>query len=257
MSETMVSQANGQRQVVQYARVSRVPLLLAKIGIEACIRYGTRLGRAAFVEAADFSGVDALRANAGTIEAELRRVLEEDDIPAFQELSEVQSKLTTGKDWRTFFLHCYGETIATNCSRCPETARLLEGVEGMHTAFFSILAPGKHIPPHRGPYKGVLRLHLALIVPSEDPAECGIRVADETRPWKVGETLIFDDSQIHEAWNHTNSVRVVLFVDIERKLPPPLSWINRWILRQIQRSSMVREVVDKLAARDAKAAAAE
>ena len=34
----------------------------------------------------------------------------------------------------------------------------------MMTAFFSILAPGKHIPPHRGPYKGLLRYHLGLQV---------------------------------------------------------------------------------------------
>ena len=27
---------------------------------------------------------------------------------------------------------------------------------------FSILAPGKRIPPHDGPYKGVLRYHLGL-----------------------------------------------------------------------------------------------
>ena len=36
----------------------------------------------------------------------------------------------------------------------------------MKTAFFSILAPGKHLPPHRGPYKGVMRYHLGLLIPS-------------------------------------------------------------------------------------------
>ena len=28
---------------------------------------------------------------------------------------------------------------------------------------FSILEPGKHLPPHKGPDNGVLRLHLGLI----------------------------------------------------------------------------------------------
>jgi len=36
----------------------------------------------------------------------------------------------------------------------------------MKTAFFSILAPGKHLPAHRGPYKGVMRYHLGLLIPS-------------------------------------------------------------------------------------------
>ena len=35
----------------------------------------------------------------------------------------------------------------------------------MKLAFFSILAPGKHIPEHRGSLKGVIRYHLALKVP--------------------------------------------------------------------------------------------
>ena len=41
---------------------------------------------------------------------------------------------------------------------------------------FSILAPGKHIPPHDGPYKGVLRYHLGLVVPDAPVERLGIRV---------------------------------------------------------------------------------
>jgi beta-hydroxylase len=50
----------------------------------------------------------------------------------------------------------------------------------MKTAVYSILRPGKHLPLHRGPYKGVLRLHLALRIP-EPRLKCGIRVGDEVR----------------------------------------------------------------------------
>ena len=46
---------------------------------------------------------------------------------------------------------------------------------------FSILAPGKRIPPHDGPYKGVLRYHLGLIVPDAPVEQVGIRVGDQIR----------------------------------------------------------------------------
>jgi len=98
----------------------------------------------------------------------------------------------------------------------------------MKTAFFSILAPGKHLPPHRGPFKGVLRYHLGLIVPKPE-VSCGIRVADETRHWKEGESLVFDDTYMHEAWNNTNRDRVVLFMDFVRPLRFPASLLN-WVL---------------------------
>ena len=47
----------------------------------------------------------------------------------------------------------------------PRPPRLVESIPGMETAMFSILSPGKHIPPHTGPYKGVLRYHLGLLDP--------------------------------------------------------------------------------------------
>jgi len=43
--------------------------------------------------------------------------------------------------------------------------RVLGLIPGSTTGFFSILSPHKHIPPHRGPWAGVLRLHLGLMVP--------------------------------------------------------------------------------------------
>jgi beta-hydroxylase len=46
------------------------------------------------------------------------------------------------------------------------------------TVLVSILEPGKHLPAHRGPYNGVLRLHLGLIV-LEPRERLGIRVENQ------------------------------------------------------------------------------
>jgi beta-hydroxylase len=76
----------------------------------------------------------------------------------------------------------------------------LQKVPGLKTAMFSILEPGKHIPPHRDPYDGVLRFHLGLIVP-EPRDTLAIRVADQVLHWEEGKALVFDDHFEHEAWN--------------------------------------------------------
>jgi beta-hydroxylase len=94
---------------------------------------------------------------------------------------------------------------------------------------FSILDPSKRIPPHRGPYNGVLRLHLGLLVP--EPANAtGIRIGAEVRHWQEGRALIFDDAYEHEAWNDSERERVVLFVDFEKPLAFPASVLNRFLL---------------------------
>ena len=79
-------------------------------------------------------------------------------------------------------------------------------------ALWSLLTPGTHIRPHNGLLNTRLICHLPLIVPDG----CGLRVGAETRSWREGELLIFDDSFEHEAWNHGASDRTVLLFEIWR-----------------------------------------
>ena len=101
----------------------------------------------------------------------------------------------------------------------------MAAVPGMQTAMFSILAAGKHIPDHNGPYKGVIRYHLGLKVPRAAD-RCRIRVGDTIATWREGASLIFDDTYEHEVWNDTDEERVVLFLDIVRPLRFPMNVVN-------------------------------
>jgi beta-hydroxylase len=105
---------------------------------------------------------------------------------------------------------------------------------------FSILDGPKHIPPHRGPYKGLLNCHLPLLVP-DDPQACRIRVGQDVAAWEQGRMLVFDDSFEHEAWNDSESLRVVLLCYVVRPLPFPLSVLNRVVIALIRRSPQLRE----------------
>ena len=44
--------------------------------------------------------------------------------------------------------------------------------------------------------------------------DCAIRVGDDTRRWREGACLVFDDYFEHEAWNRTTEDRIVLIVDL-------------------------------------------
>jgi beta-hydroxylase len=105
---------------------------------------------------------------------------------------------------------------------------------------FSIMEPGTHLPAHTGPYNGVLRLHLGLIMP-EPRDKRAIRVMDQTYYWTEGEVVIFDDCFEHEAWNHTEAVRVVLFVDFVRPLRFPGNLINNLLLKLAIFTPFIRE----------------
>jgi aspartyl/asparaginyl beta-hydroxylase (cupin superfamily) len=213
--------------------------------MEKCIARLARDGERTFFEADRFPWVAALESNWLAIRDELNDLLRRpQEIPNFQDISKDQEILTEGEQWKTFFFYAYGHHAERNCARCPQTTRLLARIPGMKTAMFSILAPGKHIPEHRGPYNGVLRYHLGLIVP--EPEMCRIRVGNDTRIWYEGKSLIFDDSHLHEVWNDSNSHRTVLFVDFLRPLPFPLSILNRVMIWKISTTPFITTAIQQI-----------
>ena len=117
-----------------------------------------------------------------------------------------------GEGWSVFGLFAAGQRIARACEKCPRTAKIIEGIEGVSLAGFSRLAPGTHVKPHVGWAASVYRLHLGLVVPTG----CHLRVAGETRDWQEGKCLIFDDTVEHEAWNNSGQVRGTLLLDFLR-----------------------------------------
>jgi ornithine lipid ester-linked acyl 2-hydroxylase len=216
-------------------------LTLALMLGETIIRRTARDGRRVFFDAAQMPWTAAIESHWREVRAELDGVLvDRDRIPTFQEVSRHQESITNDQGWKTFVLFVYGTAIERNCRRCPRTAGLLRGIPGLRNAMFSILAPGKHIPEHRGPYNGLLRYHLALKVPS-DAARCVLTVNGEERLWVEGGTLVFDDSYSHSVRNDTAEDRVVLFADFVRPLPQPLALMNRGLLAALGRSTLFRE----------------
>jgi len=203
-------------------------------------------GSRAFFETEAFPWVQTVEANWLVIRKELDLLLSDNEvIPNLQDVSPEQSPVAQGESWKSFFLYGFGHKIERNCARCPGTAHLVAKIPGLKMAMFSILAPKSHIPPHRGPYKGLLRYHLGLIIPAPG-SSCRIRVGDEIRSWQEGRSLIFDDSYDHEAWNESNQHRVILFVDFVRPLPFPLSLLNRLTIRQISKMPFVTDAVNRL-----------
>lgn len=209
---------------------------------EKLIPHYSKVENTPFLDASQFEWAQILEMNWEIIRKELDEVLHHrESLPNFQDISPDQATVTSTDDrWKTYFLYGYGFKAEQNCQRCPETTRLIEQIPGMKTAFFSIMLPGKHIPEHRGPYKGVVRCLLGLKIP-EPKGACRIRVHDQIRHWQEGKTMMFDDTYLHEAWNETDQIRVVLFLDIVRPLRFPLSWLNQAFIQLIAWSPYIRE----------------
>ena len=126
------------------------------------------------------------------------------------------SGLDNSLDWGACFLWEYGAPNPPVLDRCPVTAAALDALPRSRipgnapSAFFSILQPGAHIPPHTGVTNVRAIVHLPLVVPKG----CWFRVGGETREWVEGEAFAFDDTIEHEALNPTRERRIVLIFDV-------------------------------------------
>jgi aspartyl/asparaginyl beta-hydroxylase (cupin superfamily) len=171
-----------------------------------------------------FPWTEKLARKTGLIRDELRAILSSGDafVPYIQRAAHRPAfdprGLLDNQDWGAFHLIKSGAEVAGNAARCPHTLAALRDVplceiEGRTpTVLFSLLRPGAHILPHHGFMNTRLICHLPLIV----PPGCALRVGNDTRPWREGEIVIFDDTIEHEAWNPTQELRVVLIFDVWR-----------------------------------------
>jgi len=229
----------------QQATAPPLPIRLLKklvSGVNAGIRAVTP--DPSFFDAADFPWTADLEAAYPGIRTEcLAAVSDLNQVPNLEDVAEGfgSKNLAHGGDWKGLLLMAFGRPVHKNVTRCPQTYAALQRIPGVQSALFSILAPGVHLTRHTGPFAGVLRYHLGVIVPP-GPA-CRIEVDDQSRNWHEGKCLIFDDTHPHEVWNETDHLRVVLFVDFLRPAPWPVYQLLRAAFFAARYTPLARNLV--------------
>ena len=187
-----------------------------------------------FVDTAYFPFLKEFEDRWEDIRDEVHGVLKfREHIPGFQDVSPDQYRIATAANWKTFFLFGFGNRLERNCRQAPVTADIISRIPKIHTAWFSILAPGYHIPAHTGVTKGILRAHFGLIIPKERD-KCRIRVGDQFMNWEEGKMFVIDDTYDHEVWNDTDEERVVLLLDFNRPMRLGGRFVN-WLLMKLMK----------------------
>jgi hypothetical protein len=190
-----------------------------------------------FVDPADYPWRSALEEQTDTILAEGRALLADPAhfLPYMRQTTDRPQGdvhgLLDNPDWSTCYLTDKGQPIPERLALAPTTFTMLDTAVPLcrigtraPSIMFSLLRAHSNIPAHTGMVNCRFVCHLPLVVPDH----CGFRVGATTREWKVGELMVFDDSVEHEAWNNSDSDRLVLIFDVWR---PDISGEER---RQIE-----------------------
>ena len=185
--------------------------------------YYPGLPQRAFYERHEFDWVAEIEAQSAALRDEYLALLAAADEPFAPYIQRSDSRpassspLLEDPSWGAAYLWQNGTATAL-ATHCPATMAALDAAPIPHIAarspmaLYSRLKPGTHIAPHHGLLNTRLICHLPLVVPDG----CALRVGHETRAWRFGEMLIFDDSVEHEAWNRGSADRTILLFEIWR-----------------------------------------
>ena len=138
-----------------------------------------------------------------------------DDLPA--------SSFYKDNRWTSFYLKNYDSDIPSAYDLAPKTMALINQVPSMKLALFACLNPGKEIKNHHDPFAFTLRYSLGLSTPNSDKS--GIFIDGEDYKWADGEAILFDETYLHSAYNHSDKPRIILMTDVDR--PLKIKWVQK------------------------------
>lgn len=163
----------------------------------------------------------SIRADALAVAGDLNAV------PRFHELMPEQYTLSGhgNREWRMLVLRAYGLDITENQKKCPTLSTLLKNEPLIKSASLSFLAPGKVVPTHTGPFRGITRFYMGVEVPPAEDGEPGVTLKIADRSYRIGngEAILWDDTYPHSVRNDSERWRIALLMDIYRaNMPAPL-----------------------------------
>lgn len=128
-----------------------------------------------------------------------------------------------GSWWRGLPLVLRGQAVGPARRHFRATVAALNEVPGLHSAMWSVMGPGGSLPPHCGPNAGALRLLIG--VAGSD--EAVVTVGDTEVALRDGQSVLFDDTDLHSSTNRGSTPRVLILCDIIRPVRGPVRWTNR------------------------------
>lgn len=243
--------ARARRRTLK-KRFSRFLKRGARPALNRLLAQYSKIGDPVVFDNALFPWTRELEAHVDEIRAEVIRLSEiQDVLPSFHEVSPYQKRISKGDDWKTVWLYGFGHDSEIAQQLCPVTTRLVKRVPELQSALFSMLAPGTHIPAHRGVYKGLVNYHLGIIIPKQ-AERCRMQVGDELIVWRPGQSYVFDDTNTHEIWNESGEERIVLMLQFQRPFRQPGLLLSRLFLWGLQFTPYLRKPRQNVRASEAR-----
>jgi len=157
------------------------------------------------------TAIDLLQQNYKLIKQEIQDAL---DAGCF--FSNAFKNIVLSGSWWEIQLFDRGIRFDKSCNILPITAVTTERIPDLTThvkgkTSVSVISPGTYVSSRAGDSNTRIRLNLGIQVPDKG---AGIIVGNETRTWRTGKIIAYDDSFEHYFFNNGTSDLIILAADI-------------------------------------------
>jgi beta-hydroxylase len=160
-------------------------------------------------------GLDKIRDNYPLIREEAKALVDAGVFRRKQSVDQPGFNTFEKGGYRTHFLKWYTKKCGHAAAKMsPKTCAIIDSIPAIRCAMFAVLPPGGRIGRHHDPVATSLRYHLGLLTPNSE--KCALTLDGVEYPWRDGEELLFDQTYVHSAVNNTETLRVILFCDVEK-----------------------------------------
>jgi aspartyl/asparaginyl beta-hydroxylase (cupin superfamily) len=174
-----------------------------------------------------FPLAEQLEQNFDKVSTEILTLMEKRSFTPYKDIDIHRAK-EVSLEWKLYYIKMLREVSEQARQDCPYLAGLTEHLNTVQNVTIAVLDPGVTLAAHEGPYAGILRYHLGIKVPENNPPY--IRVGEEFYVWQEGQSTVIDDCFEHEVYNESDGVRVILIIDFMRPMNFVLHQINRFSL---------------------------
>ncbi len=164
-------------------------------------------------------------------------------IKPIDQISNDQKELNRSKKWDALILYAFGNKNRKVLKSAVFFDRFIQKyADSITLVMFSILKPGMQLQKHTGNNHHVLRYQ--LVIENTGYEKTGLVIDNNTLVLKEKEFVVFDDTFEHEAWNNSNTNRVVLIIDFIKPFPFGLRWMNKLMINRYATSEYVKNGIN-------------
>jgi aspartate beta-hydroxylase/beta-hydroxylase len=149
-----------------------------------------------------FPGARRLEDQFDQVKAEVDKLISRRNLPQYGDIDPIRAA-EVSKGWRLYYAYMLGVANPEAEKDVPTLLSFAQNTSQVVSVMIAILNPGVTLKAHEGPYAGILRYHLALTVPENNPP--WLRVDQECYTWKERESILIDDTFEHQVYNESDS----------------------------------------------------